>query len=187
MKRILLLIAFVSCTAFYTFAQTQKGDLVLSTTLNVGGGYGYNSLDLRAGINPGIHYFLTNKLALGVSIDLNAGGILRDWSFRTFNQRSFYGGAYARYYFGNKKFQPFVELGAGYTHMNYNFHGLSGTEDVHNSASGFYLRPAIGFSSQLTDRISFEGKVSLDAINTSYHSNQHNLSSKIGVGIKIGK
>jgi hypothetical protein len=187
MKKIVMIIAFVACTAFYTTAQTKNGDLVLSTMLNFSGGYGYGSLYLQGSINPGIHYLLTNKLAIGASVDLNAGGILRNGSFNYYNSRSFSVGPYARYYFGSKKFQPFLELGVGYNTFKANYNSMNVDQSYHLSGSGFYLRPAVGFSSQLTDRISFEGKVSLDAINTSYHSNQHNLSSKIGVGIKIGK
>lgn len=187
MRKVLLLIAFISITALHTSAQTQKGDLVLSTMFNFRGGLGYSSLYLQGGINPGIHYLLTNKLAIGASVDLNAGGILRNGSFNNYNSRSFSIGPYARYYFGSKRFQPFLELGAGYNSFKVNYNSINVDQSYHLSGSGFYVRPAIGFSYPIAKRISIEGKVSLDLINSSFKFNQINVRSKIGIGIKLGK
>lgn len=187
MRKAILSIVVVFCTALYTFGQNQKGDLVLSTMFNFRGGYGYGSLYLQGGINPGIHYLLTNKLAIGASVDLNAGGILRSGTFNNYNSRSFSVGPYARYYFGSKKFQPFLELGAGYNTFKVNYNSLNVDQSYHLSGSGFYLRPAVGFSYFVNDRISIEGKLNFDVINTSYNFDQIHASPKIGVGIKLGK
>lgn len=102
MKKLLLLISIGLCTAFYIFEKAQEGDLVISTWVNFMGGYGYGTLYSQGGINPGIQYVLTSKLALGASVNLSPGGVLRIGSLHNYNNGSFSTELYAQYYIGTK-------------------------------------------------------------------------------------
>lgn len=181
MKKLLLLIAFVSCTALYTFAQTQKGDLVIGSNFNAGLGYGYRSVLFNGGINPDINYFLNKRLSIGFGAEVSGSITLHDDSFGDYSSFRIYVGPSVRYYLTKTKLQPFIGLSSGFSMFGYN------NDMKYYEGIGYFVKPEIGLLYPVTKRVSLMAKIDYDFMNTADFNAKNRMQMKVGIAVKLGK
>lgn len=117
MKKIVLALGLAS--SLYSSAQLEKntvfvGGFVLPKFAHFSQPFNFNNVYSRVTPNAGI--MLSQKWALGAEFNYQAYGPKSNRYYE-----SFYAGAFARYYFINKKyFSLYENFGIGYKHADYN-------------------------------------------------------------------
>lgn len=97
MKKILLALVMVMCSAALVQAQTEKEDWM------VGGNFALNTTkNTTIGLNPSAGYFILNNLAIGGSFNFSYVKV------STEKATAYGAGPFARYYFGKGNLKPFV-------------------------------------------------------------------------------
>lgn len=145
----------------WTSAQSQYQ--IGKGSYSISGSMAYNSAkfdgESKSGtqflFNPNFHYFIEDRISIGLNIsfeqlrnpEAGLNNVERDLNIITF-------GPSVRYYFGRRKFFPFVQTGYYYSHIQY----LPVSEKVSSHA----LNVGAGFDYYLTDNLGIEVLASFD-------------------------
>lgn len=188
MKKLLLVIAAATVFTFHLHAQPEKGDWIASLQGSYGvagvksDSYRYHNLQLK----PELLKMLKHNVALGVVMGVDHSvtwmkNYQPDVDLRTRNL-NLQIGPVVRKYFGNAKLVPYAELSAGvnYSHYYSKFSGKSGSSI---SSADAFIRPAIGLSYWMNNRVSFSISAGTDLLKPRYRELQINL----GISVKLGK
>lgn len=179
----LALICFLSSTA-----QLEKGTWIGS----IGGSFTTDkstssySKFWQLSLNPQVMKLLSQKLAVGASVNFGIGNLKTDYNDGyedyNFTYRNTYleVGPVARYYFSSFRLKPFTDLGMG-LQMNHRFddspYGDNSTE------WDFYARPAMGVAWWINDKVSLNLSTSYTFLNFK-EANFDGI--KIGVSFTFG-
>jgi hypothetical protein len=152
-----ILVTLILWTGAHSQSQIGKG------SYSVSGSIAFNSAkydgESKSGtqflFNPNLHYFIEDRISLGLNISFEQlrnpeegiNNVERDLNIIAF-------GPSVRYYFGNRKFFPFVQTGYYYS----NIHFLPGKERI----SSHSLNVGAGFDFYLTDNLGIEVLASFD-------------------------
>lgn len=182
MKKILLAVAFVATTVSY--GQLEKGkwmvgsnvglNLQMGTKTTKGGETDVKATSTTFIVNPDVSYFMADKLALGVGLDLTYNGV-KDGDSNT----SFGIMPNVKYFFAQDKVAPFVGVGVGYRMNN----TTPATGDSY-SFGGLTARVEGGVAYFLTDALAATGSVKYDYTSVT-HSDNTNLQVQTGL-LNIG-
>jgi len=121
----------------------------------------YTSLNL----SPRIGYFLVKNLALGVDLNLAYMKVGTTASDETDKYTTFSAGPFARYYIPAGKVYPFVEAGAAFGSIVYNFEGSEyGDEKIKYGLTLF--NGGAGIAVPIGNRASFDTMISYNSMTT---------------------
>jgi hypothetical protein len=148
-------------------AQNEKTNLLQKQnfTTSVELGLNYSSGNLGLVFNPQLGYYLNNRLEIGADGEFN---------FISPDNFGVYGGIYSKYYFLDKKFSPFIEIGDGFLYQ------FQETSNTNNDFSTNVFYGGLGLKYQISKRFSLETKYE-----QKYFFNSKNSDGSFSVGFKI--
>ena len=166
-KNYLLLLLLFS--AHFLFAQTDNGDFLVGGNL----GFRTNKNSSNFTLTPNVGYFFAKNFAAGGSITLNfqKQGIVHTTNIGL--------GPFARYYFGQSNFRPFLHGGLGFLSSSYKT-GASKT-----TTNGFYTTLGIGGAAFINQSVAFEGLAAYDHTKNSKASSDNGFSLNFGFQVYI--
>ncbi|MGE5316627.1 MAG: hypothetical protein ACM3ME_01430 [Chloroflexota bacterium] len=189
MKKIFILIV-ISLLSVCSYAQLDKGGWI--TSLH---GYGsaskmndYKESTLR--IQPSVMKLIGHNLALGITLSTTFQSNTYPTTFTPIllaktNTLDLEAGPVLRKYFGDYKFKPYAEFSTGlyYTQYKSIYEGVS----YHSDYSKLYIKPALGMSYWISDRVALDMKVSYDLNHHDYGTFFDNWNLNLGFSVKLGK
>ncbi|MBI5914292.1 MAG: outer membrane beta-barrel protein [Bacteroidetes bacterium] len=172
--RILLLNTALLC-AFSTFAQTEKGNILLGGTAGFDIEFERTANYVTIDAQPQIGFFVTDNLALGGSLLLQ-NAKRGDY----FSSTSFGIAPFGRYYFGASTTKLFVQAQVGY--ITNKFESEIGGFDITSDGVYFGFGPGVTFF--LNSRVAIEGVLAY----TNYGGDfdHENFGLRIGVQVYLG-
>ena len=179
MKRIIIT-AFALFMMSATFAQTQKGNIIVGADLaGLGLNFQEGNTQFSLNLNPKAGWFIQDNLAIGPEVTL---GLNTQKGATTFN----YGvGAFGRKYFGaeaanlTRSTKLFLEANAGIYGQN-----LSGDEVEKTSTNGFGAGFGPGIAYFVTPNIALEGLLKYN-LTVGFGSSTTNNNIGFGLGFQI--
>ncbi len=169
MKKHSILLALVLGGAFSLNAQTGQGGIIL------GGTAGFNTQDsgddkvTTVDLNPTIHYFLVDRLAVGAAFNISSLKLGED------KQSSFGFGPSVRYYLlPHGPAAIFAQ--AGFEYLNINYHS-----DLIDNASATGFGGGLGADIFLGDHVAVEGILAYNSQKVKDAADRTN-----GFGLKVG-
>lgn len=190
MKKIFILIV-ISLLSVCSYAQLNKGGWITSLQ-----GYGsaskmteFKESTLR--IQPSVMKLIGHNLALGINLSTTfqsntyPTNSTAPFVLSKLNSLKLEAGPVLRKYFGNYNFKPYAEFSSGlyYTQYKSNYEGVTS----HTNDSRLYIKPALGMSYWISDRIAFDMKVSYDINHHFYSFLFDNWNLNMGFSVKLGK
>ena len=163
MKKHFLLFV-LSFIGLHSFAQTDMGDYLVGGNL----GFRTNSNNSSFTLTPNVGYFFAKNFAAGASITINTvkTGASRNTDVGI--------GPFARYYFGQSNFRPFINGGLGYLSSTYK------SGNYKYTSNGFYTTLGLGAAAFINQNVAFEG---IAAYN---YTKYNNAGSSNGFGLNFG-
>jgi|GEM_PF-2130918 len=189
MKTIFTLIALILLVTYSAFAQLDKGYWIgdLSGEFGTNGRSSSNKITSFS-LNPQAMKLISKNTALGISLDFqffkakyyNMGSVAPSETTVS-RYSSFELGPVVRKYFGNKLVKPFVELGTGIKIGRY--YGINNPYSADHTTFDHYLKPSVGLSWWMHDKISLNLSAEYNILN---FSNSYFEGFKLGVSFKLG-
>jgi hypothetical protein len=189
MKNLLLCAILGLFITSETSAQLIKGDFVAGIQGNLkyqatkSGSYKGLGLNVE---NHGL-YFVGNNLGIGYVIDFEhsqykmSNNSLSDLASKNITSQ-LETGVVLRKYFGSKQLMPFVQLSTGLQYYRTkNFY--DGVPSNPYDDYDFFLKPAIGATYWLNDKVGLNAMMDYNLIN----SNVNELNFKLGISVKLSK
>lgn len=188
MKKFFIMLVAIYLISNTVSAQFEKGGWITSLQGSFGAAgrksdlYKYHNLQIK----PELLKLLRHNLAVGfvAGIEQSAsrmknypgGGeqIQSDLHFQT--------GPVVRKYFGNLKLRPYAELSVGVKFSRY-YSKYSGEAGSSFSNTEAFIRPALGLSYMVNDKVSFNISAGTDLMQPRYRELEINL----GISVKLGK
>lgn len=186
-KSVMLLLAAALC-AGPLFAQPGKGDWIasLNGSFSAAGvksdSYKYHNLQLK----PELLKMLKHNVTLGMVLGIDHTMIWRkdfqpEVDLRTHDLHLQFGPV-VRKYFGKGRLVPYAELSAGVDY-SMNFSKFSGESGSTYSSADAFIRPALGLSYWINDKVSFNISAGTDLLKPRYRE----LHINLGISVKLGK
>lgn len=185
MKKILLAVAFVATTVSY--GQLEKGKWMVGS--NVGLNFKTETATTKVGgtetkgtattfmLNPDVSYFMADKLAVGVGLDLMYTGVKDGKSETSFGILP-----NVKYFFAQDKVAPFVGVGVGYR-----VNATTPAQGDSYSFGGLTARVEGGVAYFLTDALAATGTIKYDYTSVTHSDISDNQIQtgllNIGVGV----
>lgn len=189
MKKISILIA-ISLFTICSYAQLSKGGWITSMQGNGSSSKNFNYKSSSLTLQPSVLKLISNNLALGINLNttFTSGSSPIPSAPETISKLNTFNleaGPVLRKYFGNYKLKPYAEFGTGwnYTWFNNTIDGKSGNFDD----SRFYIKPALGISYWISDRIALDMNLSYDLNQEHYTFQLDDWNMNIGFSVKLGK
>lgn len=186
MKNQVLTFALMVIMLPFASAQITKGSVVggINGNLNLEGS---SSGSFRsAALNTDLYglYFIGNNFGLGLESGMYYSRVRMKGFTGSYNDRALILeiGPVARKYFGSGKLTPYLHLGTGVgiSSVRYNNNGVS---EKPASNVGFYIRPAVGLTYWLNNRVGIDATIGKNILEKHHHS----LQGKLGVSVRLGK
>jgi hypothetical protein len=178
MKRITFLFSLLLFATFISYAQTNKGKILVGGSANlasVGGGSG-NSRETAINFSPQIGFFAVDNLALGINLPIS-------YQSSTNSSSTDYAIApFLRYYFLNGKVKPFLHGEGGFAGGNVYYKDFSGRE-TSVSPTGYALGVQGGVAVFLTESVGLD--IALGYATTTLSSNGVDYSRN-AFGLRLG-
>jgi hypothetical protein len=181
MIKLKLITVFICLTTFSSFAQIEaetpinKGSWLVGGNLNFSMGESDFKFD-EFNANPMVGYFVGKKLVFGISQSFNysrsnvTGKWLGSYTLQPF----------ARYYFNQKKFTPFVEAAYGPEWWKGEF--TFGSESYRTKGTTLSLRGAVGANYFISKNVALES-----IINYNPTSSYSDINFNVGLQFFIGR
>lgn len=188
MKKLFLLFIAIYLISNTVSAQLEKGGWITSLqgNYNVTGikyrSDRFQSLLLRPGVMKLVHHNLAVGMVMSFGYDLSKYSEVQPGLSLTSKSLSLEAGPVLRKYFGDYKLKPFAELSSGIKYHN-SSSAYSDNRKYDFDNTDLFIRPAIGLSYWINDRISFDISAGTDLMNR----NKWELQLNLGVSVKLGK
>lgn len=163
MKKFFFLFSLLA-GSFGIFAQTDQGDFLVGGNL----GFRTNSNSSSFTLTPTVGYFFAKNLAAGANVTLNFQKL------GTVRRTDVGLGPFARYYFGQSNFRPFLHGGLGFLSSSFK------TGSSKTTTNGFYSTLGVGGAAFINQNVAFEGLVTYD------YTKYNNAGSSNGFGLNLG-
>ncbi|HSF44952.1 MAG TPA: outer membrane beta-barrel protein [Chitinophagaceae bacterium] len=169
MKKILFL--FLVCGTLGTYAQTEKGNLMVGGQLNLN----TNEDGSEFRFNPQLGYFFANNFAAGgqFSFDFSKAGNVRVNEFGI--------GPFARYYFGKGQTKPFLVSAADYLSVS------TKINNIEVNSNGWSFLVGGGFAAFINRTVAIEGIIGYRYADYSNSSGTGGLNLSLGFQLYFGK
>jgi hypothetical protein len=188
MKKLFLLFVTIYLISNSVSAQLEKGGWITSLQGNYslkGPYYGsYRTQSLL--INPGVMKLVHHNLAVGMVFNFGYEKT-KDYPIDngltfTWKSYSLEAGPVLRKYFGDYKLKPYAELSSGIKY-DFNKSTFSDNSKFESHDTNLFIRPLIGFSYWINDRISIDISAGTDLM----EDNLKELNVNLGFSVKLGK
>ncbi len=170
MKRTVLFAQMVFLSII-CFSQAEKGDWLVGGTFEINTAENNNTISF----NPDAGYFVINNLAIGGQLNFTFDK-LGDNKFTIFGI-----GPFTRYYFGDKKFRPFL-----HGDMRYESRRLK-TSQGSSTESGFGYFIGGGGALFINENVALEGLLGYDHTSVEKDEGSGGFNLKIGFQVYINR
>ena len=147
-----------------TFAQTEKGSLMVGGNLGVSSGGNGSYSVFNANLSPEVGYFLKKNFVVGVELPLTYGSQTIDLTvnpkatYKKYQISALGFSPFVRYYFGEKKLKPFAQTQYAYTYFSEITTQATG-DDSNNSGYSAYATVGAGLAYFIAENLSIDAKI----------------------------
>lgn len=182
MRKVAYLTLFAISMVFSarTYAQTEKGNMLVGATLgNIGGVFANGTSTFNLNITPKLGWFIKDDIAIGglVNIGLSTGNSTTNFNYGV--------GAFGRYYIKDKKMDLskrsrwFLEATAGFSGVN-----TSVKDGASSNTNGLGLGVGPGLAYFITPNVGLEALLKYD-LTVGFGSSVTSHAVGVGVGFQI--